>query len=315
MKNMKTVNRIKRHVIAAVLLISALAIAAVWLPRWLTIALLVVEFVLLVVLCAEIFAHARLFDFLLSENRQLKSEHKWDDGDIRKMEERHKKSELFALQYQINPHFLYNTLDTVRGQALLDDELDIAQMVEKLSRFFRYAISNRETIVRVEEEIHHIEDYLFIQKKRFGDRFDMEIQVESPELYECYMLKLMLQPLVENAILHGLERLKNNGLVRISISATEKKLLVCVEDNGVGMSEEHLNQLNSQMRSGEMGEAVGTKRGNGIAAQNVNARIKMLFGEEYGMHYRSELNCGTRVTATMPLVNDYNRSAYKKIMS
>lgn len=259
------------------------------------------------------FAQTHIYDFLLRENRELKSARKWSDEDIRQREEMHKRSELFALQYQINPHFLYNTLDTIRGQALLDDEYDIAQMSEKLARFFRYAISNHETIVRVEEEIHHIEDYISIQKKRFGVRFDTVIEVESPEIYEYYMLKLMLQPLVENAIMHGLEKLKKDGLVRIHISATEKKLLICVEDNGVGMSEEKLNALNEQMRAGTVCCNGRTQRGNGIAAQNVNARIKMVFGNTYGLHYRSEPNMGTIVMATMPLVDDYERSKFEEI--
>ena len=313
MSAMKRIHWIKWLAALAALLALGAAAAGLWADRRLAVALSAAGFAVMAALTAMSFAHAKLFDFLLRENRQLKGGRKWDDGDIRQMEERHRRSELFALQYQINPHFLYNTLDTIRGQALLDDEEDIAQMSEKLARFFRYSISNRETIVRVEEEIHHIEDYLFIQKKRFGDRFDTVIEVETPELLGCYMLKLMLQPLVENAIMHGLERLKRNGRVRIGISATEKKLLVCVEDNGVGMSEERLNELNAQMRSGVMGEARRTRRGNGIAAQNVNARIKLLFGEEYGLHYRSEPNGGTKVTATMPLVNDYDRPAWQEI--
>lgn len=267
----------------------------------------------LVILVLDVFSQARIYDFLLKENRQLKGAHKWSDEDIRQMEEGHRRTELFALQYQLNPHFLYNTLDTIRGQALLDDEYDIAQMAEKLARFFRYCISNRETIVRVEEEVHHIEDYISIQKKRFGYRFDTVIEIESPEIYEYYMLKLMLQPLVENAIMHGLEKLKENGLVRISIGATQKKLVICVEDNGVGMTEEKLNELNSQMRSGLLNAPERTRHGNGIAVRNVNARIKMIFGEEYGMHYRSEPNAGTKVTVMMPLVDDYERAKYEEI--
>ena len=301
-------------VVAAVFALGVIAVSAAGCGSAWVIALGCAEAAALVLLIGMLLSDARLFDFLLNENRQLKSEPRRDEGDVRQMEERYRRSELFALQYQINPHFLYNTLDTIRSQALLDDETEIALMSEKLARFFRYSISNRETIVRVEEEIHHIEDYLAIQEKRFGDRFKAIIEVESQELYQCYMLKLMLQPLVENAILHGLERLKKDGVVRINISATEKKLLVCVEDNGVGMTEEQLNQLNALLRSGNMEKAMPTRRGNGIAAQNVNARLKMLFGEEYGLHYRSELNRGTRVTATMPLVNDYNRSFYKEIM-
>lgn len=297
----------------ALLLTACIIIAAALGKRYVSLSAAAVLLVVLALLLLDVFSQARIYDFLLKENRQLKGEHKWSDEDIRQMEEGHRRSELFALQYQLNPHFLYNTLDTIRGQALLGDEYDIAQMAEKLARFFRYCISNRETIVRVEEEVHHIEDYISIQKKRFGFRFDTVVEVESPEIYEYYMLKLMLQPLVENAIMHGLERLKKNGIVRISIGATQKKLVICVEDNGVGMPEEKLNELNAQMRSGRLNAPERTRHGNGIAVQNVNARIKMIFGEEYGMHYRSEPNVGTKVTVMMPLVDDYERAKYEEI--
>lgn len=264
----------------------------------------------LIFLLIKAVSQANLMDFLIRENKQWKSKVIYSDDDVKQLDKQRRQSELNALQYQINPHFLYNTLDTIRGQALLDEELDIAQMTEKLSRFFRYSISNRDTIVRVEEEIRHIEDYLYIQKKRFGDRFDTEIRLETPEISDFYMLKLLLQPLVENAITHGLERMREKGHVCISFFKTEKKLLIHVEDNGVGIPEEKLFELNDKLKSTQVFVPERPGRHNGIAVQNVNARIRMTFGEEYGMHYRSAVGEGTTVVVSLPLVDDFARIRY-----
>ena len=252
---------------------------------------------------------SRIMAFLLKES---KKHEQFQEASLVQSEKQRVQSELSMLQYQINPHFLYNTLDTIRSYALMSDQEDIALMSEKLSRFFRYAISNRENIVKVEDELRHIEDYLFIQSRRFGDRFETEISLEEPELRERYMLKLMIQPLVENAITHGLERLKRKGWIHIHIAATEKKLLIRISDNGVGMNEEKLCELNHSLRSGTVQPAENHRRGTGIAVQNVNARIRITFGEEYGLHYRSHEMQGTTVTATLPLLDDFSRQRYQE---
>ena len=254
---------------------------------------------------------SRIMAFLLEENKKHDRER---ETDLDAAEKQRVRSELSMLQYQINPHFLYNTLDTIRSYALLSDQENIAQMSEKLSRFFRYAISNRENLVKVEDELRHIDDYLYIQRCRFGDRFEAEITVEKPEIHERYMLKLMLQPLVENAITHGLERLKRKGEIHIHIGVTEKKLLIRVSDNGIGMSEEKLKELNESLRSGKIQAPKERSRGTGIALQNVNARIRMTFGEEYGLHFRSHEMQGTTVNATLPLLDDYSVQKYREAL-
>lgn len=264
----------------------------------------------LVFLLIKTISQAKLMECLIRENKQWKSKVIWSDDDVKQLDRQRRQSELNALQYQINPHFLYNTLDTIRGQALLDGKADIAKMTEKLSRFFRYSISNRDPIVRAEEEIRHIEDYLYIQKKRFGDRFDAVICQESPDIADFYMLKLLLQPLVENAITHGLEHMREKGLVTIAFFKTEKKLIIHVEDNGVGIPEEKLFELNDKLRSAQIFLPQKPGRHNGIAVQNVNARIRMTFGEEYGIHYRSAVGEGTIAVVTLPLVDDFSRIRY-----
>ena len=266
--------------------------------------------VLLIWLCVISHKQAKVARLLLAENKELREQAASSADILAQADRETARSRISALQYQINPHFLYNTLDTIRGMALLQDQKDIAEMTERLSRYFRYAISNRENIVRVEEEIHYIEDYLYIQKKRFGDRFDTEIILEKPEISEYYMLKLTLQPLVENAISHGLEQMRSDGLVRISFLVTERKLLIHIEDNGVGMPPERLFQLNDSLKSTGVLLPREHGRHNGIAVRNVNTRIRLTFGEAYGLHYRSEAGNGTTVVVTMPLVDDFTRLQY-----
>ena len=125
--------------------------------------------------------------------------------------------ELSFLQHQINPHFLYNTLDSIRSRALMDRQRKIARMTEILARFFRYCISRDDSMVRVGEELDHIRDYFYIQKFRFEDRFDMEIDVEREELLELFLPRMTIQPLVENAMIHGLEKVEHKGLIRMSL--------------------------------------------------------------------------------------------------
>ena len=216
------------------------------------------------------------------------------------------------LQFQINPHFLYNTLDTMRSYALLSDQKDIADMAENLALFFRYAISNRQLLVPVEDELRNIRHYLFIQKKRFGGRFETKIELESPELSNFYMPKLTIQPLVENAITHGLEKLRSGGMVIISISATERDLIVRVSDNGVGMTEQRLQALNDSLNGKAQQAGEQRSRGNGIAMVNIQARIRALFGDGYGLHFRSAEGVGTTAYAVLPQIDDLNRSRYEE---
>ena len=186
-------------------------------------------------------------------------------------------------------------------------------MTEKLSRFFRYAISSRETLVRIEEETEHIRDYYYIQKQRFGDRFEMEIEYEDDELRSYYIPRLVLQPLVENAITHGLEKAAHAGLVRVSIAGTETNVVLRVTDNGVGMSEEKLQQLNDRLKETQIRVPRSRGRNNGIAIQNVNARIRLTFGEDYGIHYRSAPGEGTVAVLTVPKVDDFSRAKYEEL--
>lgn len=256
-----------------------------------------------------------IMSFLITENKKKNAEKRkdvyWEEEERKKLEVMKKRVELYTLQSQINPHFLYNTLDSIRGRALLDGNREIASMTEVLSKFFRYCISCDESLVKLREEISHIEDYYYIQKYRFEDRFDMAVEIESKEVYEYYIPRMTLQPLVENAMIHGLEKVNRKGLLKIRCIATEKKVVLTVSDNGVGMDVEQLDKLNRQMDGMLLS---GKKRNNhsGIAISNVNARIKMTFGEEYGIRYRSMENVGTDVEVLMPIVDDFTRVKFEE---
>lgn len=237
----------------------------------------------------------------------------WNEEENEKLKMIRRRIEYTALQSQIDPHFLYNTLESIRGRALLDGNGDIAAMTEILSKFFRYCISNGERLIKIREEISHIQDYYYIQKYRFEDKIDMEVRVEEEELLDGYIPKMTIQPLVENAMIHGLERVTGNGKITIILQRTGKKVVFYVEDNGAGMSVEQLNKLNDKMRQPLIDASRQKGNHSGIALTNVNARIRITCGEEYGIHYRSVEGRGTQATLTLPYIDEFERVKYREL--
>lgn len=225
-----------------------------------------------------------------------------DEKNIIELSTKH--AELLALQNQINPHFLYNTLEAIRGDALCEGVDSIADTTEALSTFFRYTITNTGNLVSVEDELENVENYFKIQQYRFGDKLNMKVNFpdDYSRILECKLPKLTLQPVVENAIFHGLEAKAEGGVITISMEMTEKKLLINIHDDGIGINEEELIKINQRLEtvSGPLKEEK-RKRG-GIALPNVSRRIKLLFGEKYGIHIYSIPNLGTEVRITVPII-------------
>ena len=223
-----------------------------------------------------------------------------------KEQEQKRKIELKALQSQINPHFLYNTLEAIRGDALCEGIDSIADTTEALSTFFRYTITDTGNLVSVEDELENVENYFKIQQYRFGDKLDMRVNFpdDYARILECKLPKLTLQPVVENAIFHGLEAKAEGGVIIISLEMTEKKLLINIHDDGIGIDEEELIKINQRLEitSGPLTEEK-RKRG-GIALPNVSRRIKLLFGDEYGIHIYSIPNLGTEVRISVPIITN-----------
>jgi len=218
-----------------------------------------------------------------------------------------KQAEYLALQNQINPHFLYNTLEAIRGDALSEGMVNIAETAEALATFFRYTITEVENLVTLEDELENVENYFTIQQYRFGGKLKMKIiypeQENKSDILHLHLPKLTLQPIIENAIFHGLERKKDGGCVTLRIELTQKKLLISIADDGLGMSEELTEKINESLNRVAVSYVSEDKQNRGgIALKNVNRRIKLLFGEEYGMYLLSNLNIGTDVRIELPLI-------------
>lgn len=237
-----------------------------------------------------------------TEKQIVKIESILRSPDIMEMNKR--QAQYLALQNQINPHFLYNTLESIRSEALVAQLDSVADMTEALAVFFRYTISKVENLVSVEEELENCKTYFRIQKYRFGDRVDLHIEYgeDWQELRRLRMPKLTLQPILENSIIHGTELKLSTGNLRIQIECTQKRLLIRVSDDGVGMNEEVLLRLNEKLRSARTKEYQTQNAKGGIALVNVNNRIHLLFGEEYGMHVYSVEGVGTDVEISLPKI-------------
>lgn len=217
-----------------------------------------------------------------------------------------RQAQYLALQNQINPHFLYNTLESIRSEALIAGLDSVADMTEALASFFRYTISKVENLVSVEEELQNCETYFRIQQYRFGDRLQLHIdydRAEWDEIIHCRIPKLTLQPILENSIIHGTELKIGTGNLKIQFERTQKRLIIRISDDGVGMDEDTLTRLNQKLgRGGNQLTEHDEEAKGGIALINVNNRIHLIFGEEYGMHVYSIPGKGTDVEISIPMI-------------
>jgi two-component system sensor histidine kinase YesM len=237
---------------------------------------------------------SRRFNLMVSRIGQLRDQ-------IIEEQETKRKNELEVLQAQINPHFLYNTLNSVVRMAGVGRKEEVITMITSLSKFFRISLSKGKTIITVQEELEHVRNYLIIQKMRFKNKFEFEIEAEEAVL-ACKTLKLILQPIVENAIYHGIESMADVGHIRITAAAVEDRLCLRVQDNGLGIPPQKLQQL---LTGVGVGVGVG-KAGEapGVGLRNVHERVKLYFGDTYGVQVESQLEEGTAVTIWIPLVKE-----------
>lgn len=203
-----------------------------------------------------------------------------------------KQTELKMLQFQINPHFLYNTLNTISSIAALSDIEEIVRIADNLSGMFQYNIKG-DDIVPVRKEIQHVKNYLEIQAIRFPGRYEFEYQI-APEVERQKMLKFLLQPLAENSLHHAFEKMKAINKICLTVEGQGEDILFRLWDNGVGMRAEQVETLNRELAQTDTGTLVNHVD-KGIGLRNVNARIKNLYGKEYGIQVRSEKGCYTEV--------------------
>ena len=228
---------------------------------------------------------ARQFNIMLDRIDQLMIAVKEEEQNVRKYE-------LQALSSQINPHFLYNTLDTIVWMAEFNDSKRVVEVTKSLAKYFRLALNQGHEQISLKDEIDHVRQYLFIQKQRYGEKLQYEIK--ELKQYDDYKIpKLILQPLVENAIYHGIKEMNRQGMIRVSVSENDTQLIVSIYDNGRGFV------------ASETTDATLVRLG-GVGLKNVNQRLQLQFGKSYHMEIKSEENTYTEIRLYFPRANKTN---------
>ena len=225
---------------------------------------------------------------------------------IRREETNQRLLELKAMQYQINPHFLYNTLDSISMFARKNHDEQCEELVIALSDFFRISLSHGQEFVTVEKEVKYAECYLEIQNIRFPEQITWDVTVEE-ELKEIKIMKFILQPLVENSIYHGIRDAGRKGHIQISAYQDANGLILCVQDDGIGMLPEELTELMVDLESEEIREKDIHEGGFGL--KNVHQRLKLMYGENSGLQIKSEWEEGTCITIYIPYKSGFSRQA------
>ncbi|RDU23695.1 cache domain-containing sensor histidine kinase [Anaerosacchariphilus polymeriproducens] len=216
--------------------------------------------------------------------------------EIRRNEHEKRKMEKKLLQSQINPHFLYNTLDSIIWMIQSGEYCGAEQMVSLLAKFFRISLSQGKDIIPLKKELEHATSYLAIQNIRFKDKFEFHVHADS-ELTKYLCPKLIIQPLLENAIYHGMEGMYDDGEIDINVYEKDGIINIDVVDNGLGMTEDKIDYIMHN-------KVVSSKRGSGIGVRNVNERIRLIYGEQYGISMISELDEGTTAKIMIPMLEE-----------
>jgi len=234
------------------------------------------------------------FNTMVKENQTLVR-------DIYRAEITKKDAELQALQSQINPHFLFNTLETISWTARLKDVDEISEMVDDMAEIMKAGIGKGESLIELEMEIEYIDRYLRIMKKRFADRLHVIKRID-PSLYSYKIPKLLIQPLIENAIYHGIDKRRKGGSIFVGASEKRNKILIIVCNTGKGMEQADVNAINANLNrtSDEYFFNLNENQKSNVGLENVNRRIKLYFGEEYGIRIESKVGHYTKVVAMLP---------------
>ena len=216
--------------------------------------------------------------------------------EIVAQQNKRRRSELAALQSQINPHFLYNTLESITWMIEGGKNKDAVYMISELAKIFRISLSNGKTIISIEDELKHCKNYMNIQKYRYKERFVTEYDV-SEEIYQFCTVKLIIQPILENAIYYGVGNMDADDNPRILVKGrrTDNDIYLAVSDNGMGMRQEDVKNILSDNKK-------VPKHGSGVGLINVHTRIQLMFGAKYGLIVESEPDEGTTVTIHLPAI-------------
>lgn len=204
------------------------------------------------------------------------------------------------LQAQINPHFIFNTLQIISSMAVVKKDFDIETVANSLAVLIRYSINSDSKEISILEEVKNTKSYLNIQKIRFKNLFEYEIRMDS-DVADCRIIKLILQPIVENALTHGIEPKGENGRILITIQKREADIFLCVWDNGVGLNFEQLERLREYIENKNCNSLNNNHTGNNVGLKNINNRLKLYYGEAYRLLIESEYGSGTKVTIHIPV--------------
>ncbi len=238
--------------------------------------------------------------FLNKVYRQTVNENSRLMSELYKAQIAQKESQIQALKAQINPHFLYNTLDTINSLAKIHHEKDISEMTTQLSSLFRYSIKSNEKYVTVDDEITNVTNYLKIMKIRHEEKLDFQIEVEESIRWTVFLPKLIIQPLIENAVCHGIEMKKGKGKVKIEVYTEEKSLFIHVLDDGIGMDNLTLNKIKEKINSRNLITNGNVERGIGLI--NVCERLRIYYKEDYRFDIKSSPGEGTEISIELPLI-------------
>lgn len=231
--------------------------------------------------------------------------------DILRQEEEKRRSELDVLQSQINPHFLYNTLDSVVWMTENGRTQEAVAMLTALARFFRISLSKGSSIIPIGDELEHARNYLAIQKMRYKNKFFADISVEQG-VERLYTVKLIIQPILENAIYHGMEYADGDGEIHIRAFREGENMVIEVEDNGPGMPEQVMERVMEQLLKPGISVSAARPGGSGIGLRNVHQRIQLTFGPAYGLTIRSEPDRGTVVRICLPVLGENEMRKYRR---
>lgn len=217
-------------------------------------------------------------------------------------EARKKEADIQALQAQIHPHFLYNTLSSIHWIALMNKDRQVADMVGALGDFLRFSLNDGKEFCSVAQEVAHAQNYVRIMSKRFQDKFDATFVID-PAIQGNTMLKLLLQPLIENSIMHGLKKKQGKGAVFVYAELRGEGMSFAVEDTGVGIEEERLMHLRSHLLTGEDNEQLrSSDSDSGYGLSSVHRRLRLHYGSGAGLHIESSPGSGTRISFTIPVL-------------
>lgn len=299
----------KRKLVLFVILSTLICILLIIkMKEWLSIVLLGVLYGILILFIFD-------FYFNIIKMKAVQEEKIESENKLIKAELDRKKQQLQALESQINPHFLYNTLDSFRGLALEQGNKELSDMIEALSVMFKYSVKYDAEMVNINAELDYLKRYIQLQQMRFPNLFTYEENIEcsSAKLLLEPCPRFVLQPLVENAIRHGLKNVRTGGHIIVSMGFRRNDFFILVEDNGCGIDMTEVSLLNQRLSRMTVNDEIGLgEQTTGIGIANVNRRIKMFCGEEYGLKISSTLGVGTQVEVSLPQYKEIKEEMNQK---